>query len=87
MMIYVWLGGAIVLVVLAVTNVFSVSKINHNKQTIQNLEQQVQEKESSIKAMEESNKKVKVRNDTQNEINSRAASDVNSKLRSNWQRD
>lgn len=84
---YVWLGGVILLFVLAVTNVFSVSKINHNKQTIQNLEHKVQEKEVSIKSMEESNKKVKVRNDTQNEINSRAASDVDSKLRNNWQRD
>lgn len=84
---YVWLASAIVVFVLAVTNVFTIGKVNHSKQTIKTLEQKVQDKEVSIKAMEESNKKVKVRNDTQNEINSRPASDVNSKLRSDWQKD
>jgi hypothetical protein len=84
---YVWLGGAILLFVLAVTNVFTVSKINHNKQTINNLEQKVQEKDASIKAMEVSHEKVKVRNETQAEINSRPASDVDGKLRSDWQKD
>lgn len=84
---YVWLASAIVVFILAVTNVFTIGKVNHSKQTINALEHKVQEKEVSIKAMEESNKKVKVRNDTQNEVNSRAASDVNSKLRNSWQKD
>lgn len=84
---YVWLASAIVVFILAVTNVFTIGKVNHSKQTINALEHKVQEKEVSIKAMEEFNKKVKVRNDTQNEINSRAASDVDNRLRNSWQKD